>query len=58
MGTVLIVVAAFIIAFISSKFSPDNVVEEVAEEVIKEETGLDIDFSRDEKAHHEGDESK
>ena len=44
----IILVVALAIGFISIKFlGSDNVVEEAAEEVIKAETGVDLDLSPD-----------
>lgn len=49
---VIIVAAAAIIGIASNKLAhmgQDNAVEEVAEEVIKKQTGLDIDLSPESK---------
>ena len=43
---IIVVAVAAIAGAISVKFlGPDNVVEQVAEDVIKEETGIDVDVS-------------
>lgn len=47
--SVVIVVVSLAVGLISRRFikEPDNPIEEIAEEVIKKEIGIDIDLSPD-----------
>lgn len=41
----LIIGGTLAVGFAAARFTADNPVEQVAEEVLKEETGLNLDFS-------------
>lgn len=44
--TVLVVIAAFAIGFVASKFLPhDSPIEQVAEQVIEKTSGIKLDFT-------------
>lgn len=47
--SIVIVAISLTVGLVSRRFikKPDNPIEEIAEEVIKEETGVDIDLSPD-----------
>lgn len=47
--TAFISLIIFVLSYFSTSYKKDNPIEQAVEEIIKTETGLDVDLSKDDK---------